>query len=651
MRTFELYSTGKHGVETVPHRRARRVFAASSIALLIAACAGESSTGAPNDSTVPVSDEAPGTPSSANVPASNAGATNNPNSANNPNNPSNVPGAGPTGQQAAAIPPSADEASILSQELPAGTILKPQANSKLFSPTAEAAVGNFPPALEWAACETVQPAERTLRLLTVDEALASLNYVFNVNISPVGQDPGYTRSHGFTDARQTLVTGRHHDYYSKLATQVADAYFAKGDNPSGCDLSQAGCQDQFIREFGRSMFRRPLSDEEQGRYKTLFANDVTGGSAKEGGKAVITAMTVSPLFLYRKELGQNGNLTNYELATALSFHFLGRTPSNDLLDRAASNGLNDPASLRTAAESMLETDEFRGRLRTFARSWLHLDRLGSAKDTQLYPNYSALQQGMGEEAEKFVEEVFLDPNGDFANLFTPDFTWAGDAIADFYGTGRPGSQEPRRVSLNDTSRGGLLRMASTIAAYSDMQSINPVKIGAFIREAFQCQNLPQPEGLDIEPVAFNPDLALRDRYNEHAQGACATCHVFIDPMGFAFEVYDATGGYRPDAVLSNPGAPAVGSGRVVGFETLLTGDDTQEFEFSNLQELSAAFAQSRNVQACVALQYWRFALGRLESDAEQCELTQFQRRFVEGGANLRELLLDIVSTPSFTQRR
>lgn len=543
------------------------------------------------------------------------------------------------------------ESAILSQTSPDRVLTKPQSNSKLFGNEALAATGAFPPALDWAACETVLPAERTLRLLTVGEAVASLNFIFQIDIAPSAQDPGYTRSHGFTDARQTLITGRHHDYYAKLGAQVADAYFAKQDNPAGCNLDQAGCQDQFVRDTGRLMFRRPLSSEEQSRYKSLFSSNLTGGSSDIGGKAVITAMTVSPLFLYRRELGTSGKLTNYEVASALSFHFLGRSPSNELLNQAAARQLSDPASLRAVAEDLIDSREFRARLRAFARAWLHLDRLGAAKEPELYPNYAGLQKAMGEEAEKFVEEVFLDPSGSFANLFTPDFTWAGDAIADFYGAGRPGSQEPRRVTLSDDSRGGLLRMASTIAASSDMHAINPVKIGAFIREAFQCQNLPQPDGLDIEPVAFDPTLALRDRYNQHAQGPCAGCHVLIDPMGFAYEVYDATGGYRPEAVAVAAGGPTAGSGQVAGFENLLIANTTQNFNFANLQELSAAFAQSRNVQACVALQYWRFALGRLESDAEQCELTQFQRRFVEGGANLRELLLDIVTTASFTQRR
>ncbi|MCB9635506.1 MAG: DUF1588 domain-containing protein [Sandaracinus sp.] len=431
-----------------------------------------------------------------------------------------------------------------------------------------------------------------------------------------------------------IVTLVHATEYLSAAKRVADAL---GD--SVAQLVPGSDRPGFVRTFGRRAFRRPLSDAEVGRYVELANLESDENAAR---RLIVRGLLASPVFLYRSEVGvldgRQYRLDGYEMASALSYGLLGTTPPDALLDAAARGELDSDEGVRRTAESLLADPRARDTLRVFARQWLGLDAIGElSRETSL-----ATRQKLREATERFVAGVLLD-GGSFEDLLTARAIPADGEVAAHYGVSAP-STPWSDVELPSERHAGVLGHASVQLRYAHSDQTSPIARGVFVRRRLLCQEFapPPPDAGGVPDV--DPSATTRERFRQHTENErCASCHQYIDDLGFAFEGFDQEGHVRSE----ERGLPIDTSGTlrdVNGFGTRT--DDS----LAGIADLGVALSQSRAAQDCFATQWWRWAHGAPEKEAEECLVRDVASEFRRSDRDLRGLLVDVLASPRFRVR-
>jgi hypothetical protein len=418
------------------------------------------------------------------------------------------------------------------------------------------------------------------------------------------------------------------------------------------DIGQNACVDAFIADLGRRAFRRPLRAEEREQMRDLFATAAAEGGFDEGIRLIVQGFLQSPYFLYHVELGRpdvDGDgfaaLTQYEVASRLSYFLWNSMPDDTLLAAADADELGSAEGVRAQAERMLADPRAKDGIAAFHLQWLGVDDMSTLeKDAEMFPGFDdALKSAMQAETADFADWVIRQGDGKLETLLTAPFTVIDERMAAVYGVTLPPDHVPGEpVMLDATQRAGLLTHASLLAKYAHVDQSSPVHRGVIVRENFLCQTLPPPpENVDNVPPDPDPNATTRERFAEHTEDpACAGCHVLIDGIGFGLENYDAVGAWRDmEGTL-----PVDASGEVVGTKDI-------NGEFDGAVELAHKLAQSTEVQECVSTQWMSFALGRVPSEEDECSTDLLMERFAASGYDVRELLLGLVETEAFRMRR
>ncbi len=412
---------------------------------------------------------------------------------------------------------------------------------------------------------------------------------------------------------------------------------------------QVECGKSFVSTFGKRAFRRPLVAEESRAFETLFAGiDVSRGYAS-AVELTVQAMLQSPQFLYRADSKRAATpetgavaLDGYQLASRLSYFLVGSMPDAPLFAAADSGKLANSAEIEEQARRLLEGSKARAMVRDFNQHWLRLDQLAGLARTE--PDDQTELKGIGEDyresLQQFLDHVYWD-TGDLSSLFLAPATFVNGRLAKLFGLEAKGSgfvsagAAPGQV--------GLLTQPALMAMLAHSDQSGPVQRGVFVREQILCIPVPPPPP-NFNPVAPDPDpsLTTRARFAVHTQSsACAGCHALIDGTGFGFESYDQLGRYR---TMEN-GLPIDDSGEMLG-------SDEAELDgpFRGAAELSRRIAKSPRAQNCLATNWFRYAMGRVETDADGCSLLDVQRKFSASGGRFKELLVALTLTDAFRYR-
>ena len=326
-----------------------------------------------------------------------------------------------------------------------------------------------------------------------------------------------------------------------------------------CDPKTAGeapCARQIATSLARRAFRRPVTDAEVARLMPFYEAGRKERDFDRGIERLVAAVLVSPDFLYRTIRGAqpakasaDTPLTEYELATRLSFFLWNTGPDEELFRLAASRELSKPAVLDAQVTRMLADPKASSLVTNFAMKWLGLDRLDGLKpDEQIFANYNAqLGLDLVVEAQAFVRSVLLE-NRPLIELLTSDRTYVNDRVARHYGiTGINGTQF-RWVTLTDTNRLGLLGKGAVLMRTSYPDRTSPVLRGAWVLERIiGAPPTPPPPGVEsnLSQRPGETPRTVRARLEQHRENAtCRQCHAAIDPMGLALENFDAIGQFR-----------------------------------------------------------------------------------------------------------
>lgn len=419
----------------------------------------------------------------------------------------------------------------------------------------------------------------------------------------------------------------------------------------GCGIEvfgERGCMMHFFNRVLPRAFRRPPTEEEQTALATFFEATAQKLGFDTALEWTLQVILQSPQFLYRFERGVPAGsgyraLSQHELASRLSYFLWSSMPDDALLAAAERGELNTPAALAAHARRMLEDPKARDTVHNFFRQYLALDGMAKIeKSTAVYPEFSAeIAPAWRTGLDLFIDD-FWEKDATLHTLFTSPRIYVNVATAPLYGMSMSG-QGFMGADMTPSTRAGLLTQPGLMAELAGPLSSSPVRRGVFIREKVLCEPLtPPPPDVSIEPPDPSPTATTRERFAEHeANPACGGCHVKIDPIGFGFEQYDALGRFR----TTENGKPIDATGLIYGAqEPALSGT------FDGAAQLGAKLAASNQAHDCVATQWFRYAMGRVEGHGDGCGLEEVRARFFESGGDFKELLVAITQTPAFRSR-
>ena len=328
---------------------------------------------------------------------------------------------------------------------------------------------------------------------------------------------------------------------------------------------------EHLHRFAQRAWRRPVKLEELNNYLESYHDDRNAGEkAIVAYRNALLRVLTSRNFIYLVEGDPKPRerLTGQELASRLSYFLWSSMPDGDLFTEAKAGTLKGEG-LKKQVDRMLTDDRINRFIDDFSRQWLQLHRVGMfPPDKKLYPTYDDwLEASMRNEPVEYFREL-LTNNLPIETLLDSDWTMANARLCDFYGLPEPEKGGFRRVALRpEDNRGGLLTMGGILGLTSDGTRHKPVNRGVWVIEAILGKTPPTPP-VNVDPIEPVPPkgtkITIRQRIEAHAKDPnCAACHRKIDPLGLAFDQYDAIGQWRireqvPTGVGENPLVDASG---------------------------------------------------------------------------------------------
>ncbi len=307
-----------------------------------------------------------------------------------------------------------------------------------------------------------------------------------------------------------------------------------------------------LKRFAERAWRRPVAEVELEPYLSAFqAEREFGESVASAYQVALLGVLTSRNFTYivEGESEPRERLTDWELASRLSY-FLWSSMPDESLYAAARDGSLTEGGLASQVDRMLADRKIERFIEDFPRQWLQLHRLGMfPPDSKLYPKYDVwLEASMHEEVVQYFRQLFVQ-NESIDQLIASDWTMANPRLCEFYGLPEPKTAGFQRVTLRpEDHRGGLLTSGAILGLTSDGTRHRPVHRGVWVSEAIFGKTPPPPPA-NVDPIEPNPPespkATIRQKIEAHANDAnCAACHRNIDPLGLAFDQFDAIGQWR-----------------------------------------------------------------------------------------------------------
>ncbi|MDX2023007.1 MAG: DUF1592 domain-containing protein [Deltaproteobacteria bacterium] len=513
------------------------------------------------------------------------------------------------------------------------------------------AAPNETPTWEPVSCKDDKPGPRILRRLTGTQYDNTVFDLLGVQSKAGAEFVAAETVEGFANnARALTVDGLLAEQIDRAATSLAqEASKSFSALSPACPSETEACADDFITNFGKRAFRRPLTSTERARYIAAYkAERAAGGSHANGIEVVLGALLQSPGLIYRSERGTAQGATfalnAYEIASELSYLLTDSMPDAALFAAAESNRLGTSAEIEAQARRLLGTPRGRQVLSRFAQAWLQVDRLPNApKDKTMFPAFDeAVRLSLAQGFNAFVEDVAFGNKGTFANLMTAPYTMLDRNLTKVYADsfGQPSSAAGFSRATQNVA--GILSQPAVMATHAAPSHTSPVHRGRMVRERIFCQPVPPPPpNVNASLDAVDPRLPLRQRLAAHvADPKCAGCHRLLDDAGLAFEGFDAIGRRR---TKEENGSPVDTSG-------VLFDLNNQDISVRDAEELADVAGRSAQAQGCFARQWTTYATGLGTSDADQCVLGAMLSDFPGGDGNLVELIIKTVTSAHFLRR-
>ena len=405
---------------------------------------------------------------------------------------------------------------------------------------------------------------------------------------------------------------------------------------------------EILTQFASRAYRRPATDEEVKRLLQMVALvERAGGSFQRGMQLAIQAVLVSPKFIFLGEFDPSPDdprsvrrVSQYELASRLSYFLWSSMPDRELMDHARDGSLQE--NLQPQVLRMLQDARSRSLVENFGAQWLQLrDLANSMINTEQFPQFNdQLRAAMRTETEMFFASIIQEDRS-VIDFIDGKYTFLNDILASHYGIEGVEGEAFRRVPLDGIQRSGVLTHASILTLTSNPTRTSPVKRGKWIlKQMLGSPPPPPPPGVD-ELTEEDPQLAsqtLRQRLEKHrSKETCAVCHARMDPLGFSLENYDAIGRWRNkdgDHPIDDQGTLPDGRqfNGSAGIKEILKGDVSQ-------------------FRWCLAEKMLIFALGRGIEYYDYRTIHEITEAMVVGEDRFSALVMAIVHSRPFQFRR
>ena len=316
---------------------------------------------------------------------------------------------------------------------------------------------------------------------------------------------------------------------------------------------------EILARFATRAWRRPVETGEVDRLVALVENaQKLGDNFESAVKTGLLAVLCSQSFIYLVEGSPSApmpRLTDWELASRLSYFLWSTMPDEHLLDLARAGKLHEPDTLRAEVRRMMKDDHALTFADSFPRQWLQLRRVGMFEpDKKIYPDYDAyLEKSMLGETTAFFREV-LERNLGLREFLESDWTMLNERLATHYNIAGVHGETMQRTALQPADhRGGLLTQAAILSLTSDGTRHRPVHRGKWVLESI-VNKAPPPPPANVPAIKTSAPTekktSLRAKLEAHKDDAnCAACHRKIDPLGLAFDNYDAIGHWRTEETV------------------------------------------------------------------------------------------------------
>lgn len=412
---------------------------------------------------------------------------------------------------------------------------------------------------------------------------------------------------------------------------------------------QVAAVNGLVEKMGTRLFRRPMTEHEKNTWQTLATLAMKEGEKPLGAlRYVMEGMLVSPAFLFRGDPQPVGPVADgtalideFTLASRLSYFLWSAPPDDKLLTLAAKGELRQ--NLASEVKRMLGDWKAGALTEDFAGQWLQLRDMDIVSpDTRRFPEWKGgIATSMKRESQMLFDYI-LRENRSALEFLTADYTFVDKKLAEWYGLKDFKGEKFEKVSLAGTPRGGILSHGSILTLTSGQTRTSPVKRGKYLLENI-LGTPPPPAPAGVPPLDENKvrkgNMTLREQFAEHrSNSACAGCHAFLDPMGFAFENYDAIGRYRTEEKK----LPIDASGQLVRGQ-----------KFNDLAELRALLARDMadDFTRNLADNMLTFALGRGIEHSDKPAVKEIVRRTREDGYKFQSLLMAVVESVPFQKMR
>ncbi len=400
-----------------------------------------------------------------------------------------------------------------------------------------------------------------------------------------------------------------------------------------------------VTRMGNRLFRRPMREDEKTLWLGLAQMAMKEGESPLGSlRYVLEGMLSSSGFLFRVMPQPTGPVQHgaalideYSLASRLSYFIWSSPPDDRLLQLAEKGELRK----NLAAEVKRMIADWRGWYLTenFAGQWLQLRDMDiAAPDAKMFPEFRGGTGYMMKQESQYYFDHILRENRSILEFLNSDYTFLNEKLARYYGIKNVKGDKFQKVSLQGTPRGGILTNGSILTLTSNSTRTSPVKRGKFLLENL-LGTPPPPAPANVPPLdeqkAHKSNQTLREQFAAHRSNpACAGCHAFLDPMGFAFENYDAIGRWRD----TEKNHPIDASGHLVRGQEF---KDLAELRQILVRDNADGFTRSLSENLLI------YALGRGIHYPDKVAVNEIARRTKEAGYHFQDMILAVCESAPF----
>ena len=494
-----------------------------------------------------------------------------------------------------------------------------------------------------------------LRLLTEEQYLNTIRYVFGPDVAPEPHFPPAQRRDGLVALGSSItgVTTAQLELYQKSAVTIANTVvdpryraFLLPCKPRNEKAADKGCATRFLKEKGRLLNRRPLTRDELDSFVTVANSSADQLKDFYAGMSIaLEAMLVSPNVLFVAEGTEpdparpgHQRLDALSLATRMSLFLWDAAPDDNVLKAAESGAIQTPKGRARLVDLMLSSRRLEDGVRAFFDDMLGFDDFNAlAKDPAVYPQFTGqVAQDAREQTLRTIVDLLVTKRGDYRDLYTTRETFISPALAVVYGEPAP-SGWTEYTEPPDSPRAGLLSQISFLALHSHPTRSSPTLRGKALRELLLCQRVPPPPpNVDFSAVdnPNSPFNTQRERVAFHLKNpVCAGCHKIMDPMGLALENFDSSGRFRE----KERGTKIDASGTLDGKP------------FSGVVSLGQVLHDNPSLTSCLVQRVYSYGGGGAARPEDKKTLDYFNARFAADGYRVPDLLRTIALSNAFSE--